>query len=259
MRDFTYNGVTLSSFGGRILQKPSHTVARRNIDRVKIYGQSGDEIIDNESYDNVDFSLKVCFLPHLTPYSAQELSQRVINWLAPLQNSYYVYRDTYNPGYFTKAVLTNFDEVVRELLTLLTATLKFTRVPFWYSDAGASSVTGAINGSVTVTNPENYDAEPIITAMYRGSANYNVFFRFREGNTIIYESTLGGIWPKQILDGVAKQHYVITNTNERKYIDSALPSNIPAGGSVTYSGTFGTGASPDHSFTIYVTPNWRRL
>ena len=259
MRDFTFNGVSLSSLGGRITEAPFHTVASRDVDQVKIYGQSGDEVIDNQSYNNVSFSVKIAFLTYKTAQTANDIARAVINWLAPLQGAYYSYTDSWNTGYFTKARLTNFDEVKRELRTLLTATLKFTRVPFWYSDAGASPVVGAINGSVTVTNPENYDAEPIITAMYRGSANYNVFFRFREGNTIIYDSLLGGIWPKQILDGVAKQHYVITNTNERKYIDSALPSNIPAGGSVTYSGTFGTEASPDHSFTIYVTPNWRRL
>ena len=30
MRDFTFGGQSLASFGGRILQAPSHTVAKRN-------------------------------------------------------------------------------------------------------------------------------------------------------------------------------------------------------------------------------------
>lgn len=248
MRDFTYNGVTLSSFGGRILQKPSHTVARRNIDRVKIYGQSGDEIIDNESYDNVDFSLKVCFLPHLTAYTAQELSQRVINWLAPLQNSYYVYRDTYNPGYFTKAVLTNFDEVVRELLTLLTATLKFTRVPFWYADSGSTSVTFTDQGYFV--NPEIYSAEPIFDLIYTGDLT-NITLHLLIGNKAI-DVPMGSSasLSHQILDGVAKQHYHVDN-GAKIYISDLLPPDLQPGSNII---------SLSHStVTCTLTPNWRRL
>ena len=248
MRDFTYNGVTLSSFGGRILQKPSHTVARRNIDRVKIYGQSGDEIIDNESYDNVDFSLKVCFLPHLTAYSAQELSQRVINWLAPLQNSYYIYRDTYNPGYFTKAVLTNFDEVVRELLTLLTATLKFTRVPFWYESGGAVPVAFTDQG--TFVNPEIYSAEPIFDLVYTGDL-INITLHLLVGNKAI-DVPMGSsaLLSHQILDGVAKQHYHVDN-GAKIYISDLLPPDLQPGSFII---------SLSHSaVTCTLTPNWRRL
>lgn len=248
MRDFTYNGVTLSSFGGRILQKPSHTVARRNIDRVKIYGQSGDEIIDNESYDNVDFSLKVCFLPHLTAYSAQELSQRVINWLAPLQNSYYVYRDTYNPGYFTKAVLTNFDEVVRELLTLLTATLKFTRVPFWYANSGSTSVTFTDQGYFV--NPEIYSAEPIFDLVYTGDL-INITLRLLVGDKAI-DVPMGSSasLSHQILDGVAKQHYHVDN-GAKIYISDLLPPDLQPGSNII---------SLSHSaVNCTLTPNWRRL
>ena len=101
MHDFSYNGVALSGFAGRILQAPVHTVAKRNVEMVKIYGRSGDDVIASESYDNVDFSLKIGFLPHLTAYNAQTLAEAVIDWLAPLQNGYYTYRDTLNNGYFT--------------------------------------------------------------------------------------------------------------------------------------------------------------
>ena len=74
MHDFTFNGQSLLSLGGRIVQPPVHTVARRSTERVKLYGRSGDEIIDNESYDNVDFSLKIALLPHLTQRTAHDLA-----------------------------------------------------------------------------------------------------------------------------------------------------------------------------------------
>ena len=61
MRDFTFNGVSLRNIGGRIVEKPFHTIAKRRIDRVKIYGRSGDDFVDSGSYENVDFSVcSVC-------------------------------------------------------------------------------------------------------------------------------------------------------------------------------------------------------
>lgn len=98
MRSFSFNNISLSSFGGRLLQPPSHKIAKRNKSFQKIYGQSGDEIIDNESYDNVKFKLKIGFLPLVAQQTAQNLARAVINWLAPLQDGYYIYRDTFNPG-----------------------------------------------------------------------------------------------------------------------------------------------------------------
>ena len=38
MRSFTYNGVSLSSLGGRITEAPYHTVASRDVEQAKIYG-----------------------------------------------------------------------------------------------------------------------------------------------------------------------------------------------------------------------------
>ena len=40
MHDFTFNGVSLRSLGGRITEAPFHTVASRDVEQVKIYGQS---------------------------------------------------------------------------------------------------------------------------------------------------------------------------------------------------------------------------
>ena len=160
MHDFTFNGISLRSLGGRITEAPFHTVASRDVDQVKIYGQSGDEVIDNKSYNNVPFSVKIAFITYKTAMTANDIARAVIDWLAPLQGAYYTYTDTWNPGYFTKARLTNFDEVKRELRTLLTATLKFSRVPFWYSNIGTRGITFSDQG--LFVNPEIYPSEPVL-------------------------------------------------------------------------------------------------
>lgn len=256
MHDFSFDGVSLSSFAGRILQAPVHTVASRNITRVKIYGQSGDEIIDNGSYDNVDFTLKIGFLPHFTQYTTQELARAVIDWLALRQDGYYVYRDTLNTGYFTRACLTNFAEIKRELRTYLTATLKFTRVPFWYSDVGAQPVSQSAAGYVNLQNPEQYASEPIVQLEYTGTAgnNYNCTLYMRENISLLS----GGINKLQVLDGVAKQHYKIDN-GVKTYLSNLLPPMLEPN---TYYGCYaklGVYSEKGRDLNLTITPNWRRL
>ena len=246
MRDFTFNGISLRSFGGRITEAPFHTVASRDVDQVKIYGQSGDEVIDNKSYNNVPFSVKIAFLTYKTAQTANDIARAVINWLAPLQGAYYAYTDSWNTGYFTKARLTNFDEVKRELRTLLTATLKFSRVPFWYKNSGTAGITFSDQG--LFVNPEIYPSEPVLNLTYTGSGTINVRIEF---NGVPIEITMGTTpLNNQILDGVRKQHYRVQNGNNIYLSDVLPPDLVPGDNIITFS---------DSRVTCTLVPNWRRL
>lgn len=259
MHNFTFNDVSLSAFGGRILQAPLHTVAKRNIEFVKIYGQSGDEIIDNESYDNVDFSLKIAFLPLLGQQSARQLAYAIIDWLAPLQNGYYIYRDTYNPGYFTKAVLKNLGEIERTLPTQLTATLKFNRVPFWYCDDGVNAVEMEPGETLQLINPENYSSKPVLTFTYTGNNTSTLSGRIMLNNDRIYTiNTMSGV-KKFIYDGVLKQNYGLDINNAKIYLTSSPPT-FPVGTiELKVLPSSGSGVPFDGNFEFSVIPNWRRL
>lgn len=246
MRSFSFNGVALSSFGGRITEAPFHTVASRDVEQVKIYGQSGDEVIDNQSYNNVPFSVKIAFLTYKTAQTGNDIARAVIDWLAPLQGAYYTYTDTWNVGYFTKARLTNFDEVKRELRTLLTATLKFSRVPFWYSNDGTQGLT--FNNQALFVNPENYPSEPVLNLTYTGSGTVTVRITF---NGAPIEITMGGTpLNNQILDGVRKQHYRVAN-GEKIYLSRVVPPDLVPGDNII--------AFDTSQVTCTLTPNWRRL
>ena len=260
MRSFTFNGVSLSSLSGRITEAPFHTVASRDVEQVKIYGQSGDEVIDNKSYNNVPFSVKIAFLPYKTAQTANDIARAVIDWLAPLQGAYYTYTDSWNDGYFTKARLTNFDEVKRELRTLLTATLKFSREPYWYSYRGAVAIT-TTNGRLTLTNPEAYAAEPVIKITYTGTATNNHRFYLWINNVLLgYDGiAVGGITPEQYLDGAAKQHYKLSD-GQKIYLSNILPPDIPAASASSYAARLEPYTTINgQDFIMSVTPNWRRL
>ena len=246
MRSFTFNGVSLRSLGGRITEAPFHAVASRDVDQVKIYGQSGDEVIDNKSYNNVPFTVKIAFLPYKTAQTANNIARAVIDWLAPLQGAYYTYTDSWNDGYFTKARLTNFDEIKRELRTLLTATLKFSRVPFWYKNSGTTGITFSDQG--LFVNPEIYPSEPVLNLTYTGSGNITVRITF---NGAPIEIAMGSTpVNNQILDGVRKQHYRVQNGN-KIYLSDVLPPDLVPGDNII--------AFSDSRVTCTLTPNWRRL
>ena len=243
MRSFSFNNISLSSFGGRLLQPPSHTIAARNKSFQKIYGQSGDEIIDNESYDNVKFKLKIGFLPIVAQQTAQDLAKAVIDWLAPLQDDYYVYTDTFNPGYFTRAAIVNFDEIVQELRTYLTATIEFNRVPFWYKDGGATAIT--FTDQALLVNPEVYTAEPIITLTAARSLE-NIKLTINGVETAF---NVGSDFAN-IFNCVLKQNYRIVD-GRKVYLSTNLPPDLSAGENlITLSSS---------QVTCSIVPNWRRL
>ena len=254
MRSFSFNGVALSSFGGRITEAPFHTVASRDVEQVKIYGQSGDEVIDNQSYNNVAFSVKIAFLTYKTAMTANDIARAVIDWLAPLQGAYYTYTDSWNSGYFTKARLTNFDEVKRELRTLLTATLKFSRVPFWYSNSGLTPVE-FVNGNAdnVLHNPESYDAEPIYQFLYSRGFDETV-------NIIVNNQTVsfttGRLATVFYLDNTSKQFYRVENGSKVYLGNQLLPNLQPGDNTIKFNlnGSLAIG-----SFSLKVIPNWRRL
>lgn len=253
MRDLTFNGVSLRSLGGRITEKPYHTIAKRRVERVKIYGQSGDEIIDGGAYDNVDFSLKIAFLPFLNGQTAQQAARAVIDWLAPLQGGYYEYRDTENSGYFTQAVLTNFAQIERELRTMLTATLQFSRLPYWYSDEGTQE-TEFYNGNAdnTLVNPEQYDSEPVYRYSNSRKNVENVTITVN-GNAVTFSTTQGA--GDYYFDNVQGQFYCIEG-GEKTYLPfQQLPNLTPGVNTLKFS----QNGLSSGSFELFVKPNWRRL
>lgn len=244
MHDFTFNGISLRSLGGRITEAPFHTVASRDVDQVKIYGQSGDEVIDNKSYNNVPFTVKIAFITYKTAMTANDIAQAVIDWLAPLQGAYYTYTDSWNEGYFTKARLTNFDEVKRELRTLLTATLKFSRMPYWYKNSGASGIT--FTDQIMLTNPENYSSEPVLQLTSSAAGTITVRIEFN-GTPVEVSMAYGNV---QFLDGVQKQHYRIEN-GSKVYLSAAVPPELVPGENIIVLNT--------SQVSVVLTPNWRRL
>ena len=161
MHNFYFADKWLSYFCGRFVQAPQHEISKRDISAIEIPYKDGDILLDNGRWQNVEFEREICFLPYLSEMSAHHLAKAVTEWLT-LNRGYQKYKDTYNPGYFTNAYISNIDSIVRELPSLLSTKIKFNRVPWWYSEIGAKPIELEVNKAVNLRNPEKYISLPTI-------------------------------------------------------------------------------------------------
>jgi len=140
---------------------PNIEMAQREGELVSIAGKSGDEYIDNGRYKNVEFERKISIIKKGNQ-SVKQIADEVIDTLAYLQG-YQDFEDTDHEYLFTKAVLTNFAEVNRDMRKLYRATLRFSRIPFWYSNEGNQYQTVPLSTKSKVfENPYKLDAAPLI-------------------------------------------------------------------------------------------------
>lgn len=250
MHNFKFGDKNLIEFCGRILQAPSHYVAERNFELAELPGRNGNVYIDNLNYKNVDFNLKICFMPFLSELSARQLAYAIIDWLAPL-NGYQTYEDTYNPGYYTKAVLKNIGEIKRELPTLLTADLSFNRLPFWYRIDGKEEIILPNNSSIILNNPEPFEAQPIFIYKNQNTSNTAISLNINGINTVLSPITE---FKEQRLDGLNMQYKGIKADNTQCYIGPELPPNLKTGKNIISVNTL-----ENSTEILKLIPNWRRL
>lgn len=179
MHDLIYNKTSLNSLGFAIKTKPFYKIAERDFELVSVLGHSGDIIVDNGVYKNVPLSYSVNSIPHRAyAQDSQQLAYQFIDWLSCFDGDYKILRDTYNKGYFCKAICQNVDEISNNLLKYLDTTINFSRQPYWYSDLGQTQINSS-SKELIINNPEKYSSEPYIKI--KGSGCFDVSVN----NTII--------------------------------------------------------------------------
>lgn len=251
MHNFYFGGKWLSYFGGRITKAPQHEIPVRDASTVEIPCRDGDVLLDNGRWKNVEFEREISFLPYLSELSAKHLARAVIEWLT-LNRGYQKYKDTYNPGYFTEAYISNTDDIVRELPTLLTTKIKFNRKPWWYSELGQRTIDFEVNKSVSLHNPEQYESLPTIII-----TNTNV----SDGTTAIAKININGEslhlkcaakYDYAVLDGETMQYIAHKSDGTTNFVDDTIPPKLKVGDNQMVVTTY-------KNALLSIKPNWRRL
>ncbi len=150
--------------GFAIANFPIHTIAQRDLSFASVVGRSGDSLIDNKRYKNVDMPLyQINSIPHLVKANDKyELEKELSEWLCLSSGDYGKLYDSTIPDYFCYAVCTGIGEIVTTNLNkYLSTSLQFNRKPFWYSDEGQET-RETTSQEFEIWNPEMFESEPYI-------------------------------------------------------------------------------------------------
>lgn len=251
MNDIIYDGKSLNDLGFFVTTYPVHTVAQRDIKFTSVVSRNGDIITDNKRYKNVDMPpYQINSVPHFVrARDSRELEQALIDF-AYCDGNYKVLRDTTVPGYFTYAVCSEVGELkTNSLNNYISTTLKFNRIPFWYSHKGQEKVVFDGNDIHILYNNEKLVSEPLIRIYGQGSLvliinNINYFINIPEAYDYVDLDTE--------LQSVFRGSNNLSNIIAFDYMPVLLPGNNTIRCTAYASSTA-------HVEKIEITPRWRRL
>lgn len=174
MNFFVYDGKNSQDLGLLISGEKTYNSPSRDVTTVSIPGRSGDLIIDNGRYNNIEISYTVSFRKDVP-----EKTRALKAWL--LSNAgYRRLDDTYQPEYFRLAAISNATAFEISINRYGTAELIFNCNPFLFSKGGEQTVSIPASGG-RIYNPEYFESRPIITVYGNGNGvlsvnniNYNL-------------------------------------------------------------------------------------
>ena len=254
LHTFEFNNKKLSDIGAVLMENPHYTLSVKELDFTALPGKSGDIITDKNRFRSSSISYKVSSMPLFCSYTEQEFVYALSEWLLTSYD-YKILRDTYNPGYFRKAICTDIANPTVEASGVVWTTVTFNCDPFRYSDSGLQKRTfnasysnisdRYIVNKAILRNSEKWESEPIIEIIPSSSATMSL--KINETSVAVYDTD------KTIIIDVPNRNVYDTDGEPCNDLIEALelPVLLPGNNEITASGT--------GSYTVKITPNWRRL
>lgn len=172
IHDFNFNGKSLFDFGVIVTNSPEWVVPRRDITSVSIPGRSGDLIIDNGKYDNLSISYTVSTIPAFMKNTLYETINSLKDWLLT-NGTYGKLTDTYNPGYYRLARVSNINNIVNDIASVGSTTIIFDCKPYLYRNDGEQLIR-TTDTNFIIKNPEHYESEPYFKIFGSGDITVSV-------------------------------------------------------------------------------------
>lgn len=263
--NFKFAGVALSDFCGVTTKRPPREIAQYDFTLLDIPGRSGSEYIDNKRYKNVPMTREVGFAQHSYNY-VEDLVEKVITWLAYHQG-YQEFEDSDHPGMITYAVLTNFPEVQTILRRHHTASLKFSRVPFWYEKQSLEyqNVSSLYYG-VTLNNLFPILSKPVFKVVLLSTVTTSSTFTLRFNGTDDYQYKMSDL-PLLTSNNDIRRYMTIDTENEVIKMSTAATGGDIAYGNAAMTKGFSPGSNSvsvpigfqNTVESLSVMPRWRCL
>lgn len=262
MHYFSFNGQDSRDFNLYITSKNVFDKPERDVTFVQVSGRSGDLIIDNGKYNNLD--LKLSLRLFIDNYGEPDnvafyrCYDRVAEWLSQTA-AYCVYTDSYNPEYYRMACIYGGLTVTQRRKDIADLELKLNCKPHKFSFAGNDTISHSNLGtgsSFTITNPGNEISLPIIriyTSMpYDAEVDdtINNAFMIRNSAGVGESYTVTNIVNSCIIDSEMMNVYAGTVNKNRNYLNDTFPVLYP-GKNTIYSVT--------NISRIDIVPRWRSI
>ena len=249
LHTFEFNNKKLSDIGAVLMENPHYTPSVKELDFTSVPGKSGDIITDKNRFKTSSISYKVSSMPLFCSYTEQEFVYVLSEWLLTSYD-YKILRDTYNPGYFRKAICTDIANPTVEANKMVWTTVTFNCDPFLYSNTGLKKNTYNFNGGTqteNLFNPEQWDSEPIITVIGESPITLGI------GDDELYISTSGLVDNTIIIDKSNENIYDKNGNSCNNKVNAVrLPYLKPGNNEIRVVNLNG-------SVTLKIIPNWRRL
>ena len=234
MSTFTYNGTVSSTYGIFVEHRPVVTFPKRVIESINVPGRSGNLLFDTGAYDNVTVTYQVAYIDS---GNVRADARNIATWL--YQHDYYELSDSYDSGYFRKAVYVSPLNVTDILNVGGRANITFDCKPQRYLTSGKTALSPAKNSSIS----NSYQpALPVITINGSGNGTLTI------GGTVV---TITGQSAAIVLDS-ERQTAESGGNNANSLISLSNGFPILQNGSNTVTWTGGVSS-------ISVVPNWWTL
>lgn len=165
LKQFTFNGVSSSSFGLIVSNVTVFGAPARVVEKVQIPYRNGDLLIDSGAYNNYLVSYDVAIIDNV-----QQNMRAIANWLLNT-SGYCELSDDYNPDTFWMASYYNqIDYVMTSLNRYGSATIAFDCKPQRYLLTGQTAITYNTSYNI-LNNPTRMPARPLIRINGNGSCS----------------------------------------------------------------------------------------
>ncbi len=258
MHNLIYNEKSLSSLGFCIANPPKQSISKRSFDIVEIPGMDGIAISDNGIYQSVEMIYEINSIPYRIPYSNnRDIHRALAEWLSVWDGNFKILRDTYNEGYFFKAICKNIEPITEIAPKCLKTTINFIRQPFLYSDEGQDLIVQIASEdmpgvSFALHNPENFNSLPYIKIYGEGKILVSI-----NGKAF---NVLSGISEYIEIDSELKNAFCGTKNCNNLVDCDYMPEFIPGENIIKIYGIYDSTTFKTGKCTrVEIVPRWRCL
>lgn len=237
LNTFMFDGESSKEYGILITERPESVRPERDITKIEIPGRSGDLIVDNRRYKNIDVSYKCETVHNASVFpSIHEQVQAINIWLSKSPGTYAELKDTYNIGFFRQALNISKTEYEFPAPGIAKFTAKFYCKPFLYSVEGQKAVV--LTGAATLYNPYREVAQPNIKIYGSGNTVFKI-------NNTTY--TVNDVDGYIIIDTELGDAYKENALQSDKITAAAFPVLLPGGNTISWTGA---------ATKIEIVPRW---